>query len=70
MIGVWFDEEQRTNTIKTHVPRDWITSSSLSNYFTLNSEHNWEKVCIQLRYATNQEPELKWGKSGFQPKFG
>ena len=26
--------------------RDWTTSSHFSNHSTLNSEHNWENLCI------------------------
>ena len=27
----------------------WIMSSNINNYSTLNSENNWEDLCIQLR---------------------
>ena len=29
--------------------RDWTTSSNIDKYSTLNSEHNLEDLCIQLR---------------------
>ena len=29
--------------------RDWIMSSYFINYSTLNSEHNWEALYIQLK---------------------
>ena len=35
--------------MKTHAKRDWSTSSNIINYYTLNNEHNWENLCIQLR---------------------
>ena len=28
---------------------DWAMSSNINNYSTLNGEHNWELLCIQLR---------------------
>ena len=28
--------------------RDWTTSSNFINYSTLNSEHNWEDLRIQI----------------------
>ena len=28
--------------------RDWSRSSNNNNHFTLNNEHNWEDLCIQL----------------------
>jgi hypothetical protein len=46
---MWFGEDQRANIIKTHVPRDWNLSLDINNYYTLNSEHNWEDQCIQLK---------------------
>ena len=27
----------------------WTMSSNINNYSTLNNEHNWEDLCIQLR---------------------
>jgi hypothetical protein len=29
--------------------RDWTTPVSFINYTTLNNEHKWEDLCIQLR---------------------
>jgi subtilase family serine protease len=29
--------------------RDWIASSNLIDYSTLNDEHNWEDLSIQLK---------------------
>ena len=29
--------------------RDWTMYSNISNYSTLNSEHNWEDLCIEFR---------------------
>lgn len=26
----------------------WTTSSNIKSYFTFNSEHNWEDICIQF----------------------
>ena len=43
LIGVWFSENQWTNIITTHVYKIFF------NYFTLNSQHDWEDLCIQLR---------------------
>ena len=49
LIGTWFSDNQRENTIKKHMfKRDTITSSSINNYPTFNSEHNWEDLCIQF----------------------
>ena len=33
--------------------RYWTTSSKIDNYFTLNSEHNWEDLSIHVRKTTN-----------------
>ena len=40
----------KEKTSRKHMfKRDWTTSSNNNNYSTLNSEHNWEDVWIQLR---------------------
>ena len=49
LIGVLLHEDKRTNTIKTCVSRDWTVPSDFIYYSTLNSEHNWENLYIQLR---------------------
>ena len=45
--GMWFGEDPRANIMKTRVQRDWTTFSNTNIYFTLNSEQNWEDLCIQ-----------------------
>ena len=37
--------------------RDWAVSSNFINCFTLNSEHNWEDLYIQLRYQQADTPD-------------
>ena len=49
----------------------WTTSSNINNYSTLNSEHNWEGLCI---YSRNQQHALlititNQGRSNFQFDF-
>jgi hypothetical protein len=44
LIGMWFCVDQRPNITKTHVSREWVVSSNINNYATLNSEHNWEDL--------------------------
>jgi hypothetical protein len=48
-------------------------SSNIHNYFTLNSEHDWEDLYIQLRnQQTCTSDNHKWirGRSIFNPVFG
>ena len=40
----WAHKEQ--TPYKLIFKRDWTTSSNFINYFTLNSEHNWEDLCM------------------------
>ena len=48
LIGVWLSEDQRTNMMKTQFGlRCQIFFTSY--YSTLNTEHNWEDLSIQLR---------------------
>ena len=44
LIGVWGGDNQRTNgiEIERHL-------QNIINYSILNSQHNWEDLCIQLR---------------------
>ena len=72
MIGVWFGEDQRTNTIRHVFKRDCTTSSDFINYSTPNSEHNWEDLCIQLRNqqtSTSENHNLIKGGPIFNPIF-
>ena len=53
LIAIWFGEDQRANIIKTNIQKrlnfvfkQFITAMHCS---TLNSEHNWEELLIQLR---------------------
>jgi hypothetical protein len=50
LIGIWFGEDQRANIKKKeHVfIRDWPTHL-YNTCSTLNSEHNWEDLCIHSR---------------------
>ena len=45
--------------------RDWIMSSNFLNYFTFNTEYNWEDLCIwfinQQTYTSNYHNEIKGG---------
>ena len=45
--------------------RDWSTFSNIDNYSTLNNEHNWEDVCIQLKnqqaFVSNSHNHSKEG---------
>ena len=62
-----FNANQRANTIKTYLQRDWTTPSTIINYeSTLNSEHNCKDLCIQLRNEQtctfNYHDEIKGGR--------
>ena len=50
LIDMCFDEDRRANIRKTHVEErlDYETSN-INNHSTLNSEHDWEDMCIQLK---------------------
>jgi hypothetical protein len=45
LFGVWFGEYQRANIIETRDSKklDYILKNKL------NSEYNWEDLCIQVR---------------------
>jgi hypothetical protein len=50
LINMYFNEDQRTNTTKKHVSKYIrLKSSNTINYSTLNSEHNWQDLCIRLK---------------------
>ena len=49
VIGVWLGEDQRTSTIKTHIEQRFTMWSNFINYSPLNSEDNWDDLCIQVR---------------------
>ena len=54
------------------VKRDWTMCSNIYNYSTLDNEHNWEDLCIQLRNqhtCTSNNHKLNQGRSDFQFDF-
>jgi hypothetical protein len=55
LIGVWYSEDQRTNT-KTYVVKilDYI-HPNFFDHSTLNDEHGWDDLCNQLKKATNMQ---------------
>ena len=50
------------------VRRDWTPSANIHDYSTLNNEHNWKDLYIQLRnqqtYTSDNHNQLK-GRSNF-----
>ena len=47
LISVCLGEDERTNTIKTHLKnKKWTLSSSFINYSTLNSEQNIGRTSV------------------------
>ena len=48
--------------------RDWIAFTNINNYSTLNSEHNWEDLCVQSK---NQQtyPSDNHNQIGVDPIF-
>lgn len=52
LIDMWLREDQKANILKT----DRITSSNIDNYFTLNSEHSWEDLCMHSRFQQTCTP--------------
>jgi hypothetical protein len=69
VIGMGFGEDQRENIIKTHVSKRIIRLQLSNNYYALNSEHNWENLCIQSEHQqtrASDKPQLNRGKSDFQ----
>ena len=59
MLGVWFGEGQRTNTINKLetccLKEIGLRLRYFINYSTLGSKHNWEDLCNWLR---NQETRI------------
>lgn len=53
LLDVWLVRNQQLNIIKRHAQRDWISTTDIDVHLTLNSEHDWEDLCIRLR---NQQP--------------
>jgi hypothetical protein len=52
LIGVWFSEDQRTNTIKRHACKRLDYIANVVNYSTLNIEH---VSCLEDHLCIHQE---------------
>ena len=59
LIGVWSDEDQRTNNIKTKCLKEsGLCLQFLLTIRTLNHEHNWENLCIQRTRTSNKHKQI------------
>ena len=59
-MGMWYSEDQRTNTLnKNMFVKERITSSGFGNYFVLNSEHDWEDLQKNI-IKTSIDMHFQW----------
>ncbi len=53
--------------------RVWTTSIDLTNYYTINNEHNWEDLYVFSQKGINKHAlpitVTESERFGFQPKF-
>ena len=66
---MWFDEDQRTNIIDTY---SWKWLENAFKFDELNTERNWENLCIPWRNQqtyTSDDHYLHQGRPNFQSGF-
>lgn len=54
LVGVWFDEDQRPNTVKTHVQTRSDYVFEFQYYSTLTTRKEWGK----LLHSTKESPHM------------